>query len=159
MKRMGIFALGAAGYSCIEIAVRGYTHWTMTLLGGACLLFLCRLERAAPRRPLPAAAALGAAGITAAELAVGLIVNRMLGWGVWDYTHEAFDLLGQICPKFSAYWYALCLALFAAMRAARAGARRVRAALFARKASRAAQPAALRLPAPQPGAPPAEKAS
>ena len=126
MKRMGIFALGAAGYSCIEIAVRGYTHWTMTLLGGACLLFLCRLERAAPRRPLPAAAALGAAGITAAELAVGLIVNRMLGWGVWDYTHEAFDLLGQICPRFSLAWYGLCLGSMLAFAGGRALAVRLR---------------------------------
>ena len=46
-------------------------------------------------------AALGTAFITAAELAVGLVVNRALGWQVWDYSREFGNVLGQICPLFS----------------------------------------------------------
>ena len=30
------FSVGAAGYSALEIAVRGHTHWTMAVLGGLC---------------------------------------------------------------------------------------------------------------------------
>ncbi|MEI3504505.1 MAG: hypothetical protein V8Q42_12985 [Anaerovoracaceae bacterium] len=33
-----IFAIGATGYSVIEYLFRGYTHWSMALTGGACLL-------------------------------------------------------------------------------------------------------------------------
>ena len=37
-----IFIVGAAGYAGVEYLYRGYTHWTMVLTGGACLLaFYC----------------------------------------------------------------------------------------------------------------------
>ena len=108
MKRnAAIFCTGAAGYSALEVLVRGHTHWTMTLLG-----------RAWAGRPLWAQAAAGAAGITAAELAVGLVVNLALGWNVWSYEAEFGNLLGQICPLYSFYWYCLSWAVLAVQRAA-----------------------------------------
>ena len=42
-KQATIFSTGAVGYSLIEILARGYTHWTMTILGGLCLLGLYSL--------------------------------------------------------------------------------------------------------------------
>ena len=89
------FAVGATGYPCIEILARGHTHWSMALQ-----------------------AALGTAFITAAELAVGLVVNRALGWQVWDYSREFGNVLGQICPLFSFYWFLLCLPVFGLLRLA-----------------------------------------
>lgn len=112
------FAVGAAGYSGIEIAVRGHTHWTMTILGGLCLILLCWIARSQAGRPLLVQAALGAAGITAAEFCVGVVVNLALGWNVWDYYKEAGNLLGQICPKFSFYWFLLCIGVFGVLRGA-----------------------------------------
>ena len=43
------------------------------------------------------------------ELAVGLIVNVWLGWSVWDYSGETWNILGQICPRYTLYWCAISL--------------------------------------------------
>lgn len=103
------FAVGATGYPCIEILARGHTHWSMALLGGICVLALVWIARRYPGMNIAVQAALGTAFITAAELAVGLVVNRALGWQVWDYSREFGNVLGQICPLFSFYWFLLCL--------------------------------------------------
>lgn len=118
-KQAALFCTGAVGYSAIEIAARGHTHWTMTLLGGACLVGLYALASAWAARPLWLQALAGAAGITAAELAVGLVVNLGLGWQVWDYGKEFGNFLGQICPLFSFYWFLLCYALLGGIRLVR----------------------------------------
>ena len=112
MKYSFQFCIGAAGYSFIEILVRGYTHWSMTLLGGLCLMVLCHLSRRFPSWRIGAQALLGAAVITAAELCVGIVVNHILGWNVWDYYAYPLNLWGQICPLFSFYWFLLCLPIF-----------------------------------------------
>lgn len=39
-----IFILGGAAYGLLETLFRGYTHWTMVLTGGACVLTLYLLE-------------------------------------------------------------------------------------------------------------------
>ena len=49
----------------------------------------------------------GAAIVTALELLVGLIVNRWLGWDVWDYSDMPGNLWGQVCPQFAAAWLLL----------------------------------------------------
>lgn len=110
------FLFGAVGYGALELAWRGYTHWTMLVLGGICLCILQGLSR----WPLPllAASLAGAGIITGLELAVGLICNQGLHWGVWDYTGLWGNVWGQICPYYSMLWFLLCLPLLALMRAA-----------------------------------------
>ena len=95
----GLFLLGAGGYSLLEIAWRGYTHWTMALTGGAVLVGLARLrERVKDEKPL-ARCLCGAACITAAEYVVGCTVNRVYHMNVWDYSRERGNIHGQVCPK------------------------------------------------------------
>ena len=72
--------------------------------GGVCVLALMWIARRFPAMPLAGQAALGAAFITAAEFAVGMVVNLWLGWDVWDYSHEFADVLGQICPLYAGLW-------------------------------------------------------
>ena len=105
------FCLGAAGYGGLEYLYRGRTHWTMLCAGGLCLLALQALNRRLAGRPLALRCLAGAGFITGFELAVGLLCNRLLGWCVWDYSAQWGNLWGQVCPRFSAYWYLLCLAL------------------------------------------------
>lgn len=50
----------------------------------------------------------GAGMITATEFLVGLIVNKKLKWGVWDYSNLPLNLMGQICPLYSFFWILLC---------------------------------------------------
>ena len=106
-----IFAIGALGYGFMEILFRGFTHWTMMLTGGACLLTLYYLNQQFHNKPLVLKALVGALVITVYELAVGIIVNLWFHWNVWDYSLLPGNILGQICPLFTMLWFFLCLGL------------------------------------------------
>ena len=59
--------------------------------------------------PLVLKCVLGAVIITGVEFATGCIVNLKLGMNVWDYSHLRGNVLGQICPYFTALWCVLSL--------------------------------------------------
>ena len=101
-----MFFLGGGAYAALELAWRGTTHWTMFAAGGACLCLLQKL--AAAPLPLAGAAALGAAGVSGLELAVGAVCRSLLHTEVWDYTAEWGNVAGLICPRYSFYWFLLC---------------------------------------------------
>ena len=106
-----LFGIGAVGYSLIELAFRGRTHWTMAVTGGGCAVALYRVHTKMRKKSVAARCAAGAAIVTGAEFFVGLIVNRLLGWNVWDYSERRLNVLGQICPRFTLYWFLLNLPL------------------------------------------------
>ncbi len=120
-----LLLIGGVGYGCIELAARGYTHWTMVVLGGLCLAGLYRLDLALARLPLLVRAAAGAAMVTAAELAAGLVLNCWLGLRIWDYPGSRCTS-GAPCPRFSLAWYGLCLGSMLAFAGGRALAVRLR---------------------------------
>ncbi len=106
-----LFLLVAGGtlYYLLEVTVRGWSHWSMAICGGICLLGIYYMNRALDDTPLLLRAALGALLITAVELAAGCIVNLTLGWRVWDYSMHPPHLWGQICLYASARWVILCV--------------------------------------------------
>ncbi len=114
------FMLGALGYPLIELAYRRRTHWTMAVTGGMCLVALRRVSMRHGHRKLAVRCAMGALWITAVEFCVGCVVNRKMNWGVWDYSKNRGNLLGQVCPMFTAMWFALCAPVMMVM--GRAGA-------------------------------------
>ena len=116
---LSLFLAGALGYGGIEVLVRGWTHWTMLLAGGLCLVGLEALDRRLAALPLVVRCGAGALLITGVELAAGLVCNRLLHWGVWDYSGEWGNLWGQVCPRFSLYWFLLCLPVFRVLELAR----------------------------------------
>lgn len=101
------FIIGAVAYSLIEIIWRGYTHWTMTVTGGFCMVMLMLISTLA--LPLPLKWLIGALSITAVEFAVGCVVNLALGWGVWDYSDLPLNLLGQISLPFTLVWFLMSI--------------------------------------------------
>ena len=108
LKYFSVFSIGAIGYALIELVWRSRTHWTMMITGGICFViiyFLSRLNRV----PLAYKCALGSIIITGVEFIVGCVVNRVLGWGIWDYSSMQFNICGQICLLFSIMWYLLCI--------------------------------------------------
>lgn len=115
-KKATVFAAGAVGYGGLEILYRGYTHWTMAVTGGVCLLLLCTIAARLGDKPLWLQAALGGLCITATEFCVGLVVNVWLDWRVWDYSHEFGSILGQICPLYTVYWALLAGVVLGALR-------------------------------------------
>lgn len=104
-----IYAAGSACYGMLEILFRGFTHWTMVVTGGFCLLWIYLADRGMPRMKLWLRCLAGSLMITLTELAVGCVVNIALGWNVWDYSGRRFNFLGQICPLFTALWFLLCI--------------------------------------------------
>lgn len=95
---------GAIAYGLVEVIVRGYTHWTMLLAGGAVMALFCHINKTESLN-IFLKCLIGAFVITSIELAFGLVVNIRLGWNVWDYSDKPFNLFGQICPYFSIGWF------------------------------------------------------
>ena len=109
IEHISVFLVGGILYSIIEILWRGYTHWTMTVVGGLCFLFLYLLNGRMRERSLLERCLAGAGIITAVEFVAGIVVNRILFLDVWDYSAMRFHLLGQVCLFFSCMWFALCI--------------------------------------------------
>ena len=107
-KNAVLFYVGGAAYLTLELLYRGRSHGSMFLAGGTCFLLIGRLNHVSPRLPLPARALAGALIVTMVEFGAGLLVNR--GYGVWDYRDQPGNLMGQICPQFTALWIPLSLA-------------------------------------------------
>lgn len=110
MASYGIaFAAGSFIYTLVEIAWRGYTHWSMTLTGGVCLAVIYMWNDVLASRPAPFKWLVGAVSITVIEFAVGCVVNILLKQDVWDYSDLRFNILGQVCLSFSAMWYLISI--------------------------------------------------
>ncbi len=104
-----VYSVGAVGYTLVEIAWRGYSHWTMALTGGACLTLIYLNEAHHYTEPLWKRCLAGSLIITTLELAVGFVVNILLKWNVWDYSNQTFNLFGQICALYSGLWFLICM--------------------------------------------------
>ena len=109
---MCIFSFGFWGYMLIEILWRGYTHITMGITGGICLVGLFTVERVCCKLSIVLKSITGALLITAFEFVAGYIVNIKLGYGVWDYSGMKFNFMGQICALYTFFWFLLCLVFF-----------------------------------------------
>ena len=86
----------------MELCWRGWSHGSMFLAGGLCLLLIGSLEEAKPKLPLPLRVLAGAGIITMVELGTGLVVNR--DYHVWDYRQMPWNFRGQICPAYCLLW-------------------------------------------------------
>ena len=105
-KYLFLFIVGGIIYGMIETLSRGYTHWTMGVLGGICFICLGLInEILSWETPLALQMLIGSTIITILEFITGCIVNLWLGWNVWDYSNLPLNLLGQICLPFSILWY------------------------------------------------------
>lgn len=104
-----LLAAGSSLYYLLEILMRGWSHWTMAVCGGLCLLFIYYMNRSLAEIPLILRAVLAATIITAVELAAGCLLNRGLGLGIWDYSGHAVHLWGQISLYASARWFLLSI--------------------------------------------------
>lgn len=106
-----VFTIGSVGYSLLEIIWRGFTHWTMTITGGICLVLIYLSNIKMYGKAIWKKCLAGTAIITSLEFSVGIIVNKILDWNVWDYSGRLLNVMGQICPLFSGIWFILCIPL------------------------------------------------
>ena len=109
-KYLFLGAIGSIIYMSLEILWRGYTHWTMGVLGGICFICLGLInEILSWETPLVLQMFIGSIIITILEFITGCIVNLWLGWNVWDYSNLPLNLLGQISLFSSIGWIGLSL--------------------------------------------------
>lgn len=98
--------LGGLIYVLLETLWRGYSHWSMFILGGICFAAIGLFNEVIPwEMPFVIQMLLGSLIITTLEFITGCIVNIYLGWEVWNYSDEWLNILGQICPKYSLIWF------------------------------------------------------
>lgn len=107
-----MFLIGGALYGAIEVAFRGFTHWSMVITGGSALLSIYIIDAILNDTSIFIKAFLGSAVITLLELTVGIIVNKVFLLNVWDYSHLPANFLGQISLTFSVAWYFLSIVAF-----------------------------------------------
>ena len=100
-----LFIIGGLGYGFIEIAFRGYTHWSMIITGGSAFLCLYIINKSFDNISIYKKAFFGALVITILELTVGLVVNKTFNLAVWDYTNTPVNFLGIISLPFCVCWY------------------------------------------------------
>lgn len=110
VRELVLFLIGGAAYCGIEILFRGYTHWSMYILGGLCFVIIGLInELLTWKIPLISQMFISSIVITVLEFITGCIVNLWLGIGVWDYSDQPYNLLGQICLLFTNLWFLLSL--------------------------------------------------
>ena len=96
-------------YYTIEMLFRGYSHWSMFVLGGVCMAFFAFQGNATHwKDPMWIQVIRCTIFVTCCEFITGLIVNKWFQLGVWDYSDQPFHLFGQICLPFAVLFSGLC---------------------------------------------------
>ncbi|NLC19904.1 MAG: hypothetical protein GX757_11970 [Clostridiales bacterium] len=109
-KYLFLFLIGGFAYGAIENLSRGYSHISMFIAGGICFILIGILNDRRKKLSLIGRMAISAVIITIVEFIVGMIVNIWLKLDVWDYSHMPFNLMGQICPLYSIFWFFISFA-------------------------------------------------
>lgn len=108
IKLLILFIVGAFIYMGIELAFRGFTHWSMGIVGGTCFIIIGGLNDYYDREmSIFKMCFLGAIIITALELCAGIVLNLQMKLHIWDYSHMPLNFMGQICLIFSIAWFFL----------------------------------------------------
>ena len=108
LKEFILFLIGGSIYYLFEILWRGYSHWTMFILGGICFVIIGLLnEQYDYNMPLVEQMFSSMIIITTLEFISGVILNIILKMNIWDYSNLPFNLFGQICIPFMIIWFFL----------------------------------------------------
>ena len=114
IQEIFLFLFGGFIYYGIEILWRGYSHYTMIILGGLCFIIIGLInETFSYSMYIEYQILIGDIIVTILELIFGIILNLYLGLGIWDYTNMPLNILGQICVPYMVLWlFLVALAIF-----------------------------------------------
>lgn len=100
-----LFSVGGTIYIMIEMLWRGYSHWSMFIVGGLCFVLIGLInEYYSYDIPLIWQMMIGACIVTVVEFVNGCIINLWLGLNVWDYSDMPFNIWGQVCLPYMVLW-------------------------------------------------------
>ncbi len=110
-KYIFLWTLGGCIYYTFELMFRGFSHWTMFVLGGICFLFIYIQGKCVSWADSLFIQILRCTiFVTSMEFITGIIVNEWLEWNVWSYEGLPFQLFGQVCLPFCIIFSGLCAA-------------------------------------------------
>lgn len=108
LKYVFLLCVGGIVYCMLEHIFRGRSHWSMFIVGGIAFILCGLLNEFFPwELPLATQMLVCCITITWIEFLSGIVLNVYLGLNVWDYSDLPFNILGQICPQFTALWFLL----------------------------------------------------
>lgn len=113
-KRIGqyifLWICGGSIYYLIEYIFRGFSHWSMFLLGGICFSYFGMQGRETSwNEALWIQVVRCTIFVVASEFITGILVNKWMGWEVWDYSDQPYHIFGQVCLPFATLFSALCV--------------------------------------------------
>ena len=109
-KYLLFLAIGGCIYYAVEVLFRGFSHWTMFLLGGICFLFFYQQGALTLwKEPLWLQTLRATIFVVSMEFITGIIVNKYLNMNIWSYEKMPFHLFGQICLPFAVMFSGLCV--------------------------------------------------
>lgn len=108
VRPLVLFMTGGLIYIMMELLWRGYSHWTMFIVGGLCFVLIGLInEFYTYDIPLVRQMLIGSCIVTAVEFMSGCIINLWLGWDIWDYSDMLLNVLGQVCLPYMVLWFLL----------------------------------------------------
>lgn len=108
IKYIVLFLIGGLLFNLVEFLWRGYSFFEMTVVGGLCFVLIGGINELFPwDMALTSQMLLSAAAITVVELGAGLIFNVWLGLGLWDYSDQCYQFMGQVCLLYFNLWFLL----------------------------------------------------
>lgn len=109
-KYIFLWAMGGCLYYSFELIFRGFSHWTMFVLGGICFLFIYIQGKIVKWKDSIFIQVIRCIiFVTSMEFITGIIVNKWLDLNIWDYSRLPFQLFGQICLPFMIIFSGLCV--------------------------------------------------
>ena len=104
-----LWTMGGCLYYGFELVFRGFSHWTMFVLGGICFLFIYMQGAVLKWMDSLALQILRCIiFVTAMEFIAGIILNKWLKLGIWSYERMPFHIFGQVCLPFVIIFSGLC---------------------------------------------------
>lgn len=111
LKYLFLYMFGGTAYCTIEMLFRGYTYFSMFVVGGICFLICGTLNEVCSWDVLLwHQMFVCSVAITVIEYIAGMILNVVLGLEIWDYSNMPLNLHGQICVPFMIAWFFLSAA-------------------------------------------------
>lgn len=112
VKYCSLFLVGFFGYMIMELLFRGYTYFTMGVLGGITILILDKLNsKISWDMDLLLQGCIGSILITTMELIVGEFIKINHFTEMWNYSNIPMNFDGVICLPYSLLW--ILVSLFA----------------------------------------------
>ncbi len=110
LKYLTLFLIGGIAYYFIEVAYRGYSHFSMIIVGGLCFILIGSINEFSNKEiPLLLQMLISVLLVDLVELISGIIINKILLLNVWDYSQLKFNFLGQISLNSSIAWFFLSI--------------------------------------------------